>query len=161
MVWVGIINENIIGPYFFPTTVSAESYQNMLVEFVLPEIERLGFNANDIIYMHDGAGPHNANVIRDFLSQNFPSGWIGRGAGAMKQWPARSPDFNPLDFYLWGFVSNLVYQIQPTSIQDLQLKIEEAIDNITPEMLRRVQLNFMKRMHKCIEKHGNIYEHLM
>lgn len=159
MVWVGIINENIIGPYFFDTTVNAESYRVMLNQFVRPELERLGINANEIYYMHDGAGPHIATNIRNFLSDNF-LGWIGRGEGGIEEWPARSPDFNPLDFFLWGFLSNLVYQTRSTSIQELQNKIEEAIDNVTVQMLQRVQINFMNRMQKCIEENGNIYEHL-
>lgn len=160
MVWVGIINENIVGPYFFERTVDAESYHDMLNEFVMPELERLGINSNEIYYMHDGAPPHIAEEVRDFLSQNF-LGWIGRGNGSVLAWPARSPDFNPLDFFLWGHASNLVYQIRPTDIPDLQNKIEEAMDNITAEMLQRIQSNFVKRIHKCIETEGNIYEHLI
>lgn len=98
MVWVGIINENIVGPYFFETSVSGESYYNMLNEFVMPEPQRLEINASEIYYMHDGASPHIAPNVRDFLTGNF-HGWIGRGEGGIEAWPARSPDFNPLDFF--------------------------------------------------------------
>ena len=32
----------------------------------------------------------------------FLERWIGRGGPAA--WPPRSPDINPLDFFLWGYV---------------------------------------------------------
>lgn len=160
MVWIGVIDTNIVGPYFFEGGVNSRSFLNMLHQFVLPELRRLGQNSNDIIYMHDGAPPHITQEVRDFLSDTF-FGWIGRGNGSIMEWPPRSPDFNPLDFYVWGYLTDLVYLIKPTCIRDLEMKIFEAVDNITAGTLTNVQSNFMKRMRKCLEENGYIVEHLL
>lgn len=126
MVWLGVIDTKIIGPYVFELGVNSNSYLNMLQEFAVPELRRLGINTTDIIYMHDGAPPHISLQVRNFLTENF-FGWIGRGDGSVLEWPPRSPDFNPLDFFVWGFLADLVYYIKPTNIHELRMKIEEAV----------------------------------
>lgn len=160
MVWIGVIDTNIVGPYFFQGSVNSNSYLNMLNEFVMPDLRRLGKNSEEIIYMHDGAPPHITQNVRDFLTDNF-FGWIGRGNGSIMEWPPRSPDFNPLDFFVWGYLTDLVYLNKPECIRDLEMKIYEAVDNITANMLENVQDNFMKRMEKCLEEDGYIVEHLL
>ncbi|EFN60466.1 hypothetical protein EAG_00004, partial [Camponotus floridanus] len=34
--------------------------------------------------------------------------WMGRGAHFW-QWPPRSPDYNPCDFFLWGALKERIY----------------------------------------------------
>ena len=45
-------------------------------------------------FMHDGALLHFVLAARAILHQRFPNKWIGRQGPI--QWPARSPDLNPL-----------------------------------------------------------------
>jgi hypothetical protein len=40
--------------------------------------------------------------------------WIGRGGSIT--WPPRSPDLTPLDFFLWGYAKNIVYQVKINDI---------------------------------------------
>jgi len=53
-------------------------------------------------FQQDGAPPHNANVVKDRLNQQYPSRWLGTN-GPIK-WPLRSPDLTPLDFFSWGYL---------------------------------------------------------
>jgi hypothetical protein len=46
-------------------------------------------------------------AVPDVLSNTYHNRWIGRGGPTA--WPPRSPDLNPLDFYLWGHLNFLVY----------------------------------------------------
>jgi hypothetical protein len=39
-------------------------------------------------------------AVRDVHSNSYHARWIG--IGGPTAWPPRSPDFSPLDFYLWG-----------------------------------------------------------
>ena len=32
-------------------------------------------------------------------------------------WPARSPDFFPLDYFLWGYVKENAFKRQPADIE--------------------------------------------
>lgn len=99
MVWVGVINHQIIiGPYFFDENVTAESYFRMLGDFVIPEILLLNHDPQNVWFQQDGASSHYANIVKQFYNENF-HGWIGR-AGTIK-YAARWPDYNPLDFFVW------------------------------------------------------------
>ncbi|EZA46824.1 hypothetical protein X777_01144 [Ooceraea biroi] len=49
-------------------------------------------------YQHGGCPAHNARVAPTVLHETFPEHWIGRGGHI--SWPARSPDLNPLDFFV-------------------------------------------------------------
>jgi hypothetical protein len=57
--------------------------------------------------MHDGASAHFSRAVRDVLSNTYHDRWIGRGG--LTTWSPRSPDLNPLDFYLWKYLRTRVY----------------------------------------------------
>jgi hypothetical protein len=42
------------------------------------------------------------------------------------EYPPRSPDLTPLDFFLWDAVRNAVYSSKPRTLQDLKREIEIA-----------------------------------
>jgi hypothetical protein len=52
----------------------------------------------ELHFMHDGAPAHFSLVACRYMNRKFPGRWIGRGGPIA--WPSRSPDLNPLDFYL-------------------------------------------------------------
>lgn len=162
MAWTGIINETIIGPYFFEDNVTGDSYLEMLTDYLLPTLHANGFDSSKIIYMHDGAPPHIAIPVRQCLDDNFES-WIGRGEGwnRLLPWPPRSPDLNMLDFFLWGTLQHRVYLLEKESIDDVANAIIDEIIEIPVEFLINTQANLIKRLHKCIEVNGNLFEHLM
>ena len=57
--------------------------------------------------MQDGAPPHFPVDVRNHLNERFPHRWIGRDSEF--SWPPRSPDMNPLDYYVWGNMKDFVY----------------------------------------------------
>jgi len=40
--------------------------------------------------------------------ENLPGQWIGRRSAV--EFPPRSPELTPLDFYLWGTLNDVVYR---------------------------------------------------
>jgi hypothetical protein len=53
--------------------------------------------------------------VRDVLSNTCHD--RGIGTGVPTAWPLRSPDFNPLDFYLWRHLATVVYAA-PVDIEE-------------------------------------------
>lgn len=157
MVWAGIIDDKLIGPYFFPGNVNQETYLEMLGDYLLPELDILGIDPGHIWFQQDGAPPHFALMVRHWLDEHFPT-WIGRGGPFL--WPPRSPDLTPLDFFLWGYIKHLVYMEQPRNMDHLKQRICEAFTSITPEMLGRVRLDVIKRLELCIARQGAHIEHV-
>ena len=100
-----------------------------------------------------------ARCVQTFLNQRFPNRWIGRAGPFLR--PPRSPDLNPLDFFLWGLVKDAVYDEAPTTRLNMMDTIKRACEAITPETLRNVQRDFRRRLLLCLENNGAHFEHLL
>ena len=59
---------------------------------------------------------------------------------------ATLPDITPLDFFLWGYVKDIVYRTKVRDISDLQQRIIEAHDAVTVDMLARTWLEIEYRL---------------
>ena len=114
----------------------------------------------DNCFLQDGAPPHFAISVRNWLDEHFPGKWIGRRGPI--DWPARSPDLTPLDFYVWGHLKQLVYASKPRTINDLKRKIHQGVQQInnTEGLLSKVMLSFRHRLHVCVQNHGAHIEQL-
>ncbi|XP_029653233.1 uncharacterized protein LOC115226371 [Octopus sinensis] len=83
----------------------------------------------------DGAPPHWGRHVRQFLNQTFLDRWIGRYGPI--PWPPHSPDITPLDFFLWGYVKDIMYQTKIWDIADLKQRIRNAITTVDEAILQR------------------------
>ena len=50
--------------------------------------------------------------------------------------PPRSPDLNPLDFFLWGYLKSRVFANKPKTIEELISNIRTDVANIPAEMIK-------------------------
>lgn len=156
-VWCGILNDQIIGPFFF-NNLNAQTFLDFLNTEFQDAIEELPVLLRRNLYLQlDGSSVHNAIVVRNWLNQNFPLRWIGRNSPLMF-WPPRSPDITPLDFYLWGLLKQKVYKSDIQNREDLCNKIRQACREITQDELRKVVVNNRKRIEKCITLDGGLVE---
>ncbi|KAJ4442849.1 hypothetical protein ANN_04442 [Periplaneta americana] len=99
--WAGIIGDRLVGPHVLVNRLTGQAYTNFL-ENTIPHVleDNPLINRQHIHFLHDGAPAHFSRTARRYLDRRFPDRWIGRGGPIA--WPPRSPDLNPLDFYLWG-----------------------------------------------------------
>ena len=70
-------------------------------------------------------------------------------------WPARSPDLNPCDFFLLGYLKSKVYSNCPQSIEQLKDPIRQEITTIPHEMTNRVIDNIRERLRQCVDNNGS------
>ncbi|GFU11058.1 putative LOC100569746 [Trichonephila clavipes] len=61
-------------------------------------------------------------------------------------WPPRSCDLTPLDYFLWGYVKSLVYADKPQTLDPLEDNIRRVIADIRPQMLEKVIENWTSRL---------------
>ncbi|GFU30784.1 QLQ domain-containing protein [Trichonephila clavipes] len=52
-------------------------------------------------------------------------------------WPPRSCNSTPLDYFLWGYVKSLVYADKPQTLDHLEDNIRRVIVDIRPQMLEK------------------------
>jgi hypothetical protein len=100
MAWVGVVGNKVLPVHWFEEKkgVNGEAYLQLLKETVWPAI-RTRATRNMLYFLQDGASPHTTNQVMQFLEEKFQSRVISRKAEF--EWPARSPDLNPLDYWFW------------------------------------------------------------
>ena len=148
LVWCAITSRKVYGPYFFEESVNQHNYLHMLKTFFWPKHYRLK-DAKKYYFQQDGATPHTANLVQDYLKDKFGDQFIGK-----KQWPSRSPDLNPCDYFLWGYLKSKVYKPLPYTLDQLKANITREIRNINNSVLNSTFFNFSKRCDLIIEKNG-------
>jgi hypothetical protein len=164
-VWAGMIGNRLLGPYFFEENLNGNQYLDFLQFELVPALTVLFPNHEDgdlpnqrIWYQQDGAPPHFAVQVRNFLNNVFPNRWIGRRGPF--EWPPRSPDLTPLDFFLWGHLKSKVYVDKPNSLEDLKRRIRVEMANITPDIINNTIQSVYTRAGQCQIANGWQFEHL-
>ncbi|GFY05233.1 uncharacterized protein TNCV_2206791 [Trichonephila clavipes] len=72
----------------------------------------------------------------DLLKDTFGDRLISRFGPV--NWPPRSCDLTPLDYFLWDYVKSLVYTDMPQTLDHLEDNIRRVIADIRPQMLEKV-----------------------
>ena len=161
-VWAGILGNHLIGPYIFPATLNGNTYNAFLLNTLPLLLEDVTLNVRrSMWYQQDGAPPHFSRAVRDTLNIMFPRRWVGRRGPV--NWPARSPDLTPLDFFLWGHMKSVVYETTVDSEEDLIARIVVAAGDIAEkrEVFERVWESLEKRCRLCIEEDGKHFEQML
>ncbi|GFX25656.1 transposable element Tc3 transposase [Trichonephila clavipes] len=147
-VWCVLWADGIIGPYFFKNdeghnvTVNADRYRAMITNFFIPELNN--HDAQELWFQQDGATCHTARATINLLKDTFGDRLISRFGPV--NWPPRSCDLTPLDYFLWGYVKTLVYADKPQTLDHLEDNIRRVIADIRPQMLEKVIENWTSRL---------------
>jgi hypothetical protein len=102
----------------------------------------------------DGATAHTAGIALATLNEMFPACVISRRGNI--EWPARSPNLNACDFFLWGYRKSKVNEKKPRSSEDFKQNIREEVAAIPPTMQQRVMQNFQKRLRECVDNRRHL-----
>ncbi|GFY21163.1 transposable element Tcb2 transposase [Trichonephila clavipes] len=87
---------------------------------------------------------HRARATIDLLKDTFGDRLISRFGPV--NWPPRSCDLTPLDYFLWGYVKSLVYADKPQTRDHLEDNIRRVIADIRPQMLEKVIENWTSKL---------------
>ncbi|GFW77563.1 transposable element Tc3 transposase [Trichonephila clavipes] len=147
-VWCALWAGGIIGLYFFKNdeghnvTVNGDWYRAMITNFFIPELSN--HDVQELWFQQDGATCHTARATIDLLKDTFGDRLISRFG--LVNWPPRSCDLTPLDYFLWGYVKSLVYADKPQTLVHLEDNIRHVIADIRPQMLEKVIENWTSRL---------------
>ncbi|GFT23431.1 DUF4817 domain-containing protein [Trichonephila clavipes] len=83
-------------------TVNGDRYRAMITNFFIPELNN--HDVQELWFQQDGATCHTARATIDLLKDTFGDRLISRFGPA--NWPPRSCDLTPLDYFLWGYVKS-------------------------------------------------------
>ncbi|GFX45314.1 DUF4817 domain-containing protein [Trichonephila clavipes] len=114
----------------------------MITNFFIPELNN--HDVQELWFQQDGATCHTARATIDLLKDTLGDRLISRFGPV--NWPPRSCDLTPLDYFLWSYVKSLVYADKPQTLDHLEDNIRRVIADIRPQMLEKVIENWTSRL---------------
>ncbi|GFU14567.1 putative DD41D transposase [Trichonephila clavipes] len=124
-------------------TMKATTLHSMVIgNFFIPELNN--HDVQELWFQQDGATCHTAHATIDLLKDTFGDRLISRFGPV--NWPPRSCDLTPLDYFLWGYVKSLLYSDKPQTLDHLEHNFRRVIAKIRPQMLEKVIENWTSRL---------------
>ena len=106
---IGLFSLEELGPQGQRTCgINGTRYCNLLRQDVIPALRGRGA-LDSTVPMKNGAPPHIAHEITRLLRNTFGENRIVSRT-FQNVWPPRSPYFNPSDFWLCGYLKDMIYQ---------------------------------------------------
>lgn len=158
-VWIEIVGDRLVGPFFIEGNFTGLKYTRFL-ERELPNL--LAGNPvpiDNMWWQQDGAPPHNCLAAYMAINRRFQRRFIGKRG--LREWPLRSPDLTPCDFWLWGKLKEKCYRELPTTRENMIERIGREVAAITPREIRNACRNIPKRLQWIIRRRGGHIEQLL
>ena len=120
--------------------MTGDKYLEILKNQIFSQLQQLP-NLHNFYFQQDGVPPHYSKGVCEYLDETFSLTWIGRRGSI--NWPARSPDLTPMDFFFWGVLKDKVYSQKPRS-----------------DLCKNVCRSIRDRLQSCVNQEGKQFEHL-
>ncbi|QRW24454.1 Transposable element Tcb2 transposase [Rhizoctonia solani] len=123
-----------------------EVYEEILGDEFTRSLKHLGMKAREVIYMHDNARPHKAKA---------PTEWLKNHGVECLEWPANSPDLNPIE-NLWAELKRRLgeYEEVPNGMLELWERVQVVWDEFAPEYCQKLIETMPRRMAMVLERKG-------
>ena len=100
--------------------------------------------------MQNGATPHRTQGVFQAIQRVYGTRVIVLGYPKFPneglEEPPYSPEMNPWDYFLWGYIKDKCYPGNSTSKEELIKVIKKVVNGITTDMLQKVLYSFHKRI---------------
>ena len=163
-VWIAFCSSMIIEPVIFTETVTSKVYLKYLSNKFLPAAKKHK-KIKNYYFMQDGARPHRTRKVFNFLHRHFHDRVIALNFPKEKHcgmdWPPYSPDLNPCDYFLWGYIKDKVYSQTPKTLDELVSNIENAFNDISINALEGAIDNFLIRLRRIQTQRGEYIEQIV
>lgn len=144
MFWGGIRFNGRTQLLHIPGTMTGAYYlQNIINAIVQPLRNAIGAQ---FIFMDDNARPHRTRAVQQALEN---------GNIARLEWPAMSPDLNPIE-HVWDYVSRAIFNRNnpPRNTQELIVAVTEEWDNIPQAVINNLIIGMHRRVDALIRSRG-------
>ncbi|CAJ0928147.1 unnamed protein product, partial [Mesorhabditis belari] len=154
MVWAGVTADGKTPLVFVQPGVKIDQNyyeKEILMRHMKPWADN-HFSGAPWIFQQDSAPAHRAKKTMEwFAKQNVD--FI-----TPEEWPANSPDINPMDFAIWGILKAKVSSAPHANLDDLKATLIKEWAKIPVETLRAAVDDVPKRLRACMKEKGGNFE---
>jgi hypothetical protein len=126
--------------------MTQHSYKEILQEDLLNTIKDYRMDAENVIFQHDNDPKHTARSVRE---------WLDEQPFDVLDWPAQSPDLNPIE-HLWAVVKRRLneYETPPNGMEELWARIKSVWYDIDAEQCTRLIESMPRRIEAVLAAKG-------
>lgn len=148
-VWGCMANRGIGQCQLYSGRMNANFYKQVLENSLLPSVQTIIEKDEKWDYVQDNAPCHRANLI---------NAWFREKELTAMDWPARSPDLNPIE-HIWSIIDQKLTKHVITSMAELERLIKKYWDEIPKETCQHLVESMPKRISACISAHGGYFKY--
>ena len=131
--------------------VNTKVYLDVLKRVVIPWCNQVA-DGRPWVRQQESAPAHKSKETKAWLqkeSYNFVS---------FSQWPPSSPELNPLDYFVWSYVENIINMTSHNTKASLTATICQVFAKLTPPLVENACSQFQIRIKAVIEAEGGYIE---
>lgn len=126
--------------------MDANLYRQILSEDLLETIDDYNLDKSEVVFQHDNDPKHKASIVQTWLVENEIN---------ILDWPAQSPDLNPIE-HLWDEADRRLrqYQVKISSKEALWESLQQVWGEIEVETCRKLIESLPQRINDVIRAKG-------
>lgn len=154
MVWAGVSAMGKASLVFVDQGVKIRK-ENYIADILEPHVRPLThdlFKNGEWWFQQDSAPAHKALTTQNWCQDNLP-GFISTA-----EWPASSPDLNPMDYYVWSKLEQMACSRNHPNVESLKRSLVKAWSDLPMEEVRAAIHSWRGRLSACVKAKGSCFE---
>lgn len=145
MVWGCFTSQGVGNLCWIQGKMNSELYCQILEEDLMGTLDWYGLRKEDVTFQQDNDPKHTSNKTKD---------WLFRNNINVLEWPAQSPDLNPIE-NLWGIIKRKLRGVRVKSKNELWEIIEEVWNDIDEQICNKLIDTLPQRICDVIKVKGS------
>jgi hypothetical protein len=126
--------------------MNAQQYVDILKDNLLPTMEESNILLEDLIFQQDNDPKHTSKKAQKWMEDHYIT---------LLDWPAQSPDLNPIE-HLWQHLKKQLcqYETPAQGVWEVWKRVEEEWGEIEPEVCQKLIESMPRRIGAVIKAKG-------